>query len=394
MITGIGSGRADITASTGGVGKSVAVRVRPTFRQIWTGMFHSCGIGPSQQAYCWGNNFYGQVGNGSFALLDSENPTRPVSVAGGNRFAQLSAGDLHTCGLLLLGTGPFSDGPALCWGDNREGQLGTDTGIRTATPELVAGGIRFTDIRSGAAHTCGLVKSGHVYCWGRNSSGEFGDSTLQSSNTPVIAMGGKQFRTIALGGRETCGITLSGTVLCNLPYVVGGQSNLGAPFVVPSGSSWLDLPVEQLVVSRSHKCAVSNGSVWCLGDNTAGQLGDGTLVSRQNARPATRVTFIPDQLTAGAYLTCAVATGFRAYCWGGLDPGDLGDGTSRTRQSSPTEVAGSITLSDISAGSGNVHCGVSSVGGAYCWGSSPFGALGGGAITLSLSPSLVLRPDP
>jgi len=90
--------------------------------------WHSCGVTTSGAAYCWGDNFFGQLGNGS-----SAEATTPVPVAGGFRFASVSAGSFHTCGITTSGT-------AYCWGDNQNAQLGDGTMERRAMPAPVAGG--------------------------------------------------------------------------------------------------------------------------------------------------------------------------------------------------------------------------------------------------------------
>ena len=89
---------------------------------ISTGVWHTCGVTPGGAAYCWGDNFFGQLGDGTSVARAT-----PVPVAGGLRFAAVSAGSFHTCGVT-------ASGAAYCWGDNQNGQLGDGTTDRRTTP--------------------------------------------------------------------------------------------------------------------------------------------------------------------------------------------------------------------------------------------------------------------
>jgi alpha-tubulin suppressor-like RCC1 family protein len=105
-------------------------------------------------------------------------------VAGGIAFTAVSAGVAHTCGIT-------SSGSAYCWGSNANGQLGIGSiGGSTTTPQLVAGGHSFIGITAGDHHTCGQLASGRLasgpaYCWGRNDHGQLGDGTRTDRGVPA-----------------------------------------------------------------------------------------------------------------------------------------------------------------------------------------------------------------
>jgi alpha-tubulin suppressor-like RCC1 family protein len=94
---------------------------------VTAGFAHTCGETTGNRAYCWGDNGAGQLGDGT-----TGGRLRPVPVAGGRAFKQLSAGGEHTCGLT-------STGAVYCWGGNSEGQLGDGTRSGRLTPVAVAG---------------------------------------------------------------------------------------------------------------------------------------------------------------------------------------------------------------------------------------------------------------
>lgn len=134
----------------------------------------TCALTAAGKAYCWGYNFYGSLGDGTFD--DRNRPTPVADPAGGPvRFSSIGVGAFHACGL----TGA---GKAYCWGDNYFGQLGNgETGydaIRTIPVEVWApeGGspVQFVSIGGGDLHTCGRSATGQIYCWGDNFLGQLG----------------------------------------------------------------------------------------------------------------------------------------------------------------------------------------------------------------------------
>ena len=96
------------------------------------------------------------------------------------RFAKISAGNSHTCGLTL-------EGKIFCWGNGYSGQLGFGPYVQPLKPTLaVQGGLRFMEVSAGGAHTCGVTRSDLIYCWGNNSWGEIGDGTTNQALAPTL----------------------------------------------------------------------------------------------------------------------------------------------------------------------------------------------------------------
>ncbi len=105
-------------------------------------------------------------------------------VSGGLTFTAVSAGTSYTCGLVGVGE-------AFCWGYNLDGQLGDGTsggGNDRLTPTAVTGGLTFTTVSAGRISTCGLLSDGSAYCWGNNIAGQLGDGSTTSSSVPVLVM--------------------------------------------------------------------------------------------------------------------------------------------------------------------------------------------------------------
>ncbi len=169
----------------------VAVKGGLTFVAISAGGSHTCGLTRSGSAFCWGEDDRDQLGIGAPAPGELGDGTTtqhssPVAVTGGRRFFALTAGLDHTCGL----TRSLA---AYCWGSNFFGQMGL--GLIDFIPHLspvpVTGGLRFFALSAGQDHTCGLTVAfpPRAYCWGSNRFGQLGDGTTMTSPSPILVLG-------------------------------------------------------------------------------------------------------------------------------------------------------------------------------------------------------------
>jgi len=141
---------------------------------VSAGGAHACAIDESGDAYCWGANDYGQLGRStvSFRL---ENPSR---VGAGIRFQSIVAGQNTTCGITTANE-------AYCWGRNINGQVGDGTTFDRSTPTRVSIAVAMRAIWTGNGHACGLAADGAAYCWGRGDRGQLGDGLSTGSSIPV-----------------------------------------------------------------------------------------------------------------------------------------------------------------------------------------------------------------
>jgi alpha-tubulin suppressor-like RCC1 family protein len=244
-----------------------------------------------------------------------------------------TGGEAHTCALT-------SAGGVKCWGSNEFGQLGDGTTTAKATPVDVSGltsGV--TAITAGYSHTCALTSAGGVKCWGDNSAGDLGDGTTTERTTPVD--------------------------------VIGLTSGVAA---VSAGTS--------------HTCAVtSGGGVKCWGDNSSGDLGDGTTTERTTPVDVSGLTSGATAISAGDDVTCALTSTGGVKCWGYNAEGNLGDGARTGPEECPGTPSCSRTPVDVSGLTSGVtaisvgkfaSCAVTSAGAVKCWGSNSFGLLGDG----------------
>lgn len=347
---------------------------------VASGRLHSCGWEDGGPAYCWGYNSHGQLGSDAGERTCGGAPCHfhPVRVSGVHSFTHLAAGAAHTCAITTHST-------ALCWGSNEHGQLGVGT-ISGAdqvhdVPRNVAGEQSFTTLTNGATHTCALTPEGVPYCWGRNEDGQLGDGTRQTRAAPVKVATDLQFTDLTAGLGHTCGLTTSGAAYC---WGSNAQRQLGT---VSSRSSTVPVAVEgdrtmtDIAAGDAHTCGISRTSLlaYCWGANSAGQLGNGTTLTRATPSQVDGGQFAA--IAAGGFHTCGIAPDGRISCWGSNDYRQLGDETDAAGarpRSAP--VTSARAFSSISAGW--LHTCTSTSGGAtQCWGYNGAGQLGRDDVT-------------
>ena len=384
LIRGMTSGAPGATATL-----ALSVVATPAaavaFKSVVTGTNVSCALTTTGQAYCWGSNNVGQLGNGTKSAMT---PT-PTAVAGASTFESLSltATGQYVCGLRV-------DGTAYCWGSNALGQIGDGTvGTQRLTPTAVAGGLRFVSLSAGGIHTCGLTTDSLAYCWGDNTFGQFGDGTVKGSASPVPAAPGLRFTALVASDGYACGLTPTGVGYCwglGSAGVLGNGGHTSTPIPVAVSGG---LAFTSITAGGFDACGLTaSGDAYCWGNNSFGDVGDGTAIPRTvPTAVAGGVRFT--NLLMGREHACGVATSGTAYCWGENDFGSLGDGTT-THRFTPTAVGG-LKFRTVSIGDSHT-CGVTEiVGGSndiYCWGNNSAGQLGDGTTTPSSVPLKVRWP--
>lgn len=302
----------------------------PGNRLLSTGPSHSCIVSAAGGIKCWGQNQSGQLGDGS--TTNSPIP-RDASVFSGVARG-ISTGAAHTCAINAAGG-------VLCWGNNTQGQLGATGPDSSSTPLEVDGlSSGVSAISSGLNHTCALTLTGGVKCWGANQFGQLGNRSTTSSARPVDVEGlSLGVRAISAGPDHTCAITALGGVKCwgrNSSGQLGNSGNQDSS--TPQDVTSLSAGVRAIAAGGdpadsgiAHTCAITAvGNVACWGSNAYGQLGDGSSsdnnapVNVQNLGPGIRA------LSAGSRHTCALNTTGSALCWGDNSLGQLGDGSGQS----------------------------------------------------------------
>jgi alpha-tubulin suppressor-like RCC1 family protein len=274
-----------------------------------------------------------------------------------------------------------------------------------------------TSVASDGNGYCAILHSGRVDCWGANSFGQLGDGTTRSSEIPVVVSGITGAVSLASDSVGYCAVLTSGSVACWGLNTQGelGDGTTGGPDCAktcnPTPAAVLGIPPGGQVTSVASNgysyCAVlSTLPVECWGDNSDGELGNGTVTGSASctglpcnptpgAVSAPTATLLATDGSDGAYSYCALLTTGPVDCWGDTAYGQLGDGTttgpdcivsgSGTCNPTPAAVLGLPTDASVTslATDAGGYCSVVSSGAVDCWGGNADGALGNGATTSS-----------
>jgi len=347
------------------------------FWQVSAGRGHTCGITTDYRVYCWGDNLFGQLGDGT-----TEQRLRPVAVGTRLRFRQLDAGNYSTCAV-------STEYRLYCWGG---------LSPKDSVPRAVGGERRFRQVSTGLEHACAVGYEDRLaYCWGGNQFGQLGDGTSGYGYRypPQPVAGRRRFRQVTVGERHTCGVTTGDVVFCwgsNRWGQIGDDSSPWVNVLQPSRIASARL-FSQVAAGAFHTCAVSTDSrAFCWGNGKSGQIGDGKTYLRFTPR-AVSGGLLFRRLTGSRYHTCGETTDNRAYCWGIGEYGELGDGAAGPGRYSlePVRVAGRLYFKQLSAGY-HYTCGKTTADVGYCWGYNAHGQLGDGTTTDRASPARVAGP--
>ena len=352
------------------------------FVDITAGDYHTCARKNNGNVYCWG-----QASGPLYVTSSTFKPTLAFQGA-----IQVDAGGAHTCARI-------STGAAYCWGAGNSGQLGFQLGaIITANgvapvvgPGLVPGTntplppLSFSSISAGGNSTCGTTTDG-VYCWGEQGS----TSTVAFAPQPTLIHPYNQMTSLAVGGQHSCGyVGWAHEVYCwNADQYGQVGVDPAATYYYPytskvifAMSNGLGNAVARVSAGAYFTCAdQQNGTVQCFGQNSSGQLGNGTSNWGVNFAPVTVGN--GQQLhgvSAGSSHACALDVNNTAWCWGYGLYGQLGQGASISMSSSPVQVQGGRAFRAIAAGARHT-CAIATDNKIYCWGQLNFGQLGIGPV--------------
>jgi alpha-tubulin suppressor-like RCC1 family protein len=371
-------------ASLARVGLCLALLAMPgahaAIPSLAAGTDRSCAVSSSGGAYCWGDSSGGALGNSR--ALSSPSPVQVRNLTSGVSVLSTTGNSYHTCSI----TG---NGAARCWGDNSNGQLGNGTALSSTVPSSVLGlGSGTAAISTGSFHTCALRTVGDVYCWGTNSHGRLGDGGVASiAYSPRAVVGlPSGIRAIAAGGEHTCALSATGGVWCWGNNTSGqvGDGTFTDRFQATAVSG-LGSGVAALSLGFHHSCAVTvSGALYCWGANHRGQLGIGNTTSSALPMAVSGLSSGITQVSTGGYHTCALRSG-GVLCWGFGENGQVGNG-STANATTPQPVTG-LASGIRSVALGAYHsCAVTTSGGVWCWGFNGSRQFGNGLQTSTTTP--------
>lgn len=365
--------------------------------EIDAGLSHTCVRHQRGTVSCWGENYSGQLGDGTTTRSAS-----PRAVPGLTDVVELDAGLAHTCARL-------SDGGVRCWGWGESGQLGVEEpmGRPSASPVSVVGVADAVEVKAGFTHTCARSRDGSVRCWGRPAYGaqctpqSLGDAPMSCSGfgstcgslldgrtdshaTPWLVRELGAALQLDIRGGWSCGLTRGGKVRC-----------FGAPSACAESGARKTEVIDQAIVpsatafavGNGHTCVLTDGGdVLCVGNNQHGQLGDGTTTTHKTPSLVKDLEGVT-QLVAGNHHTCARLVDGQVRCWGFNVSGQLGNGTAKSSPL-PVAVEGLDDATMLAAGEWHT-CAVRNTGAVVCWGENEGGLLGDGSHEDRVTPTRV-----
>jgi alpha-tubulin suppressor-like RCC1 family protein len=280
--------------------------------------------------YSNGYNLFGQVGDGT-----TTNRQSPVQLTGvlSSGVTAVSAGQSNSLAI--------KDGGVYAWGQNNFGQVGDGTQTRRTSPVALSGVMSsgVSVVAAGNQHSL-AIKDGGVYAWGLNTSGALGDGTTTLRTSPVAISGAMSSGVDAISGGNQFSLALKGGAVyswgSNGVGTLGNGTTTGS--LTPTlATGELAAGVSRIEAGYNHALAIKNGTVYAWGHNQFGELGDGTTTVRSTAIavPGLSGTFV--DVAAGYGTSYAMAADGRLYSWGQNADGQLGDGTT-TNRLTPTEI--------------------------------------------------------
>lgn len=314
------------------------------WKQISCGYQITAGIKTDGSLWTWGINTSGQLGDGTTTLRSTPGTT----AGGGTNWKQVSCGKTHMAAIK-------SDGSLWTWGGNAFGELGTNSTTSRSSPDTtVAGGFNWKQVFALGNNTSAIKTDGTLWNWGYGASGFLGDNTTTDKSSPVTTAGGgntwvqtsayaavKSDGTLWTWGGNATGLLGDGTTTDrSSPVTTAG-----------GGTNW-----KQVSSSGFHTLGIkTDGTLWAWGDGASGKIGDSTTSVRSSPVTTAGGGTNWRQVSAGVNFTAAVKTDGIQWTWGDNTYGQLGDGTTVAKSSPITVVGGSTNWKQVSAGQHNTR---------------------------------------
>lgn len=301
---------------------------------ISAGYTHSVGIRTDGTLWAWGDNGYGQLGDGTTIAKST-----PTQIGTANNWQSVSASGGFTLAIK-------ADGTLWAWGNNTFGQLGDGTTTNKTTPTQIGTSTNWIRVTTGEGFALAIRDNGALWAWGNNNFGQLGDGTTVNKTTPTQIGTDTSWLKIAAGSGFSLAIKMNGTLWTwgsNTDGQLGNgtTNNATVPTQIGTDDDWADV-----AAGYNHSVGKKlNGLLLTWGNNAYGQLGDGTNTNR-----LTPVSIFDQvqNIDAGWNYTVGTITYGNMFYTGENTYGQLGDGT--TNNTNLITVTNSNNHELISAG--------------------------------------------
>ena len=375
---------------------------------IELGGLYSAALTSEGRLFTWGNNFEGQLGDGTTSISNKPiDITDQFDLVTGETIISVSLGYDHSTALTSLGR-------LFSWGNNDYGQLGNGSTTRSSIPIDITGNFNLSfeeeiiSVSLGNRFTSVLTSKGRIFTWGYNGYGELGDGSTNDSKYPIDITAqfnlneGEMITSLELGYYHSSVLTSENRVFTwgNNNYGQLGNNTTNNSSIPIDITAQFNLNAGEIITSvelgYNHSSALtSENRMFTWGVNSSGQLGTSTNIS----------SIIPIDITSefifnageviisvnlGSTHSSALTSMGRLFTWGSNGSGELGDGTQISSMILQ-EITDQFMLHDgeliISVSLGHFHSSAkTSEGRIFTWGYNGYGELGDGTNLNSLVP--------
>lgn len=357
----------------------------------WTSLVttgdHTCALRPTGEAYCWGKNVLGQIGDNSVTSPRST-PTRVAATLddGVVPFAAIATGDVATC---AIGKGAFA-GRLYCWGSNGYGQFGSTMLSSATQPRRIGLAEDWATVTMGWLATCGTRSSSGVSCWGEGSYGIVGQGSFSYESTPAAVAGLNVPMLVTTGYEVSCAAPPTGGVKCWGANVEGELGNGETSTKhVPAAVGVADGQWTDVAAGNAHTCAVHAGVVQCWGRNEDGEVAGTTGGEVHVPTDVAGLTGTATEVSVSRYASCAILDG-KPWCWGANMAGEVGVAGTIGALVPPTQLSSSGTWSALTQ-TQDASCALLA-GDRWCWGNGSDFGFGNSSGSMLPTPQLVDGP--
>jgi alpha-tubulin suppressor-like RCC1 family protein len=252
----------------------------------------ACGLESGGTVFCWATTPTGRTGTDPAPANGN-----PVEIAGGRTYTQVRAANEDSTDATSLLCALDSASQAWCWGTNSTGQLGNGTTTDSLTPVAVTGSHSFQALVPSPSAVCGIDTANHAWCWGDNSSGELGIGSTTAATSPAAVDPGTTYSTITAAtsnGKTFCALATDGSAKCwGENGYSQAQSGSTAPVTSPAPVAGFK-GLRSLSTGAAFSCVTdARYETSCWGHNDVGQTGGGATATTSPPLPAARKSITP-----------------------------------------------------------------------------------------------------
>jgi hypothetical protein len=373
---GVGAARISLTAESVTAHVDISVAADPV-TQVAVGNVFACALRRSGRLFCWGS-----APNGYFA--------RATEVFRQFSWRSIVAAYGTICGVT-------TDRDAYCWGSNNFGQIGDGGQMDQPSPRLVAGGMKWASLHRVIYATCGVEHiTARIFCWGGvGSTGSEASPSPTPTLLPSVTVAAEGNEQVTAGSAHLCGrnpklgfwcIGATGVGQWTTPRTLAGPAVIVSAVAIGMGKTCtITSAGEAFCFGENDGSTLSNGD---------GRVGTLLLESAPRLAPAVRWKYFAQGI---AFHYCGIDVNDRGYCWGTNYSGQVGNG-STVFQSTPSLLPGHWQQFAIGMGihgwsNRNFTCGLSTAHEVLCWGEAARGQLGESGIATALTPRRVRIPQ-